>query len=91
MLLSKLRSYLNVEAAKKVYPMMIVPLLTYSGTIHRKFTKMQQDKLKSIGRGAKLIISKNTEIPDSYQCITKETCKAVRICLDGKSFENFQN
>ena len=91
MLLSKLRSYLNVEAAKKVYMIMIVPLLTYSGTIHLNFTKTQQDKLKSIGRRGKLIISMNTEIPDIYQCIKKETCKAVRICLDGKSCENFQN
>ena len=71
--------------------MTIVPLLTYSGTIHLNFTETQQGKLKSIGRRGKLIISKNTKIPDIYQCIKKETCMAVRICLDGKSCENFQN
>ena len=71
MLLSKLRSYLNVEAENRVYLMTLVTyLLTYSETVRLNFTKMMKDKLKLIGRGTKLITSKNTKIVSCSKFMT---------------------
>ena len=52
-LLSKLRDYVTSDVANKIYQMMIVPIVTYSGTIKLLYTRTQLEKLGSIEKRAK--------------------------------------
>ena len=90
-LLAKLRPSLTVEAARKIYISMIIPLLTYSGTVHLNFNNTQLDKLSSLENRASKIISTNVLLPNIYQQIKKEACIHVRKCLDGDTCSNFRN
>ena len=90
-LLYKVRPYLTDEAAEKIYKMMIIPLLTYTGTASLSFTSTQLNKLKSIENRAKQIISSNAPLPKIYSLIKREACIFVRKCLDSSTCENFNN
>ena len=90
-LLEKLRQSLTVEAAKNIYVSMIMPLLTYSGTVHLNLNQQQLKKLASIDNRAKFIVSKDVRLPNTYQQIKKEACLLVRKCLDGNSCNNLFN
>ena len=90
-LLYKVRPYLTDEAAEKIYKMMIIPLLTYTGTASLSFTSTQLNKFKSIENRAKQIISSNAPLPKIYSLIEREACIFVRKCLDSSTCENFNN
>ena len=62
-LLQRLRLCLTVEAACKIYAMMIVPLITYSTTHRIPYTYTQYNKLKSLSRRASSIIKCNENLP----------------------------
>ena len=55
-LLSKLRKHLTSTAATRIFQMMIVPIITYSGMAKLSLTKIQLRKLDSIERRAREII-----------------------------------
>jgi hypothetical protein len=55
-LLKKMRRYLNIEAARKIYLIVIMPILTYGSLISLKIIRTQQHKLISIERRARQII-----------------------------------
>jgi hypothetical protein len=65
-LLSKLRDYVTSDVANKIYQMMIVPIITYSGTIRLLYTRTQLEKLGSIEKRAKEIIGSEINIPSTY-------------------------
>ena len=90
-LLANLRPSLTVEAARKVYISMIVPLLTYTGTIHLNLTNTQLQKLSSIEKRASKIISTNATLPKIHQLIKKDACLQVRKCLNHDVCNNFRN
>jgi len=61
-LLSKLRCYVNVQAAFKIYEMVIVPILMYSAMISLQLTETQSGKLRSFDNRAKKIIGGDTKL-----------------------------
>lgn len=87
-LLSKMRPYLNVEAAYRIFEMVIVPVLLYSTFIHLKITSTQQQKFKSIERRAKTIIGGEKKICEVERRKKKKACKVVRKCLDNEVCDN---
>ena len=88
-LLEKVRPYLNKSARRKVYEMMILPILTYSSLVDLSLTQTQSKKYKSIERRAMTVVGdgKNLNIENM---IRKESCLGVRKCLENKTCSNFQ-
>ena len=80
-LLSKLRDHVTSDVAYKIYQMMIVPILTYSGRIELFFTRTQLEKLGSIERRAKEIIGSEINIPPLHKLMKRKACMTVRKCL----------
>jgi hypothetical protein len=92
--LSKVRPYLTVEAAEKIYNMMIIPLLTYCSIIKLNLSKIQEDHLLSIESRAFKIIHGNRhskKVPSVYCLIKHRACVAVRKHLDGDTCDPFQS
>ena len=90
-LLDKMREYLNVDAAYKVFEMVIMPLLLYSTLINLQTTATQQQKLSSIERRARRIIGGDNKIFSITKRMKKSACTMVRRCLDDKLCSNLQN
>ena len=90
MLLKKIRGNLTSKIAKKIYTMTILPLLTYSSTVHINYNKSQLSKLKSIEKRIASIISDNPLYTIHGQ-LKIEICNTVRKCLDKNSCTIFQN
>ena len=87
-LLEKMRSFLSVEAAFKIFEMVIVPVLLYSSLIHLQLTKTQAKKFESIERRAKKIIGGENRICGIERRVKKKSCKMVKKCLGGKLCSN---
>ena len=83
-LLARLRDQLTSEIAYKIYEMMIVPILTYSGTVKLLFTNTQLERLTSIERRAKEIIGSEREIPSLDKLIKMKSSLVVRKCFDNE-------
>ena len=90
-LLSKMRCYLNTEAARKIYEMVIVPILTYSTLINLKMTPTRQQKLKSIETRAKRIIGGGVDVTSIYGIMKKKACLLIKRCILNDTCENFKN
>ena len=90
-LLSKVRPYLTVKAAQKVYDMMILPILTYSGVIKLRSTRTYEQKLNSLENRARMIIGESAYIPNTLNVIRKRACILVRKCLTNNVCYNFNN
>ena len=88
-LLAKIRPFLSVEAAFKIFEMVIVPVLLYSSLIHLQLTATQAKKFKSIERRAKIIIGGEKKICGLERRAKKKACKMVRKCLDNELCYNF--
>ena len=80
-LMTKVRSFLNAEAAKKVYEAMVTPVMTYCHLIHSSITKSQSGKLKSLKSRATEIIG-NVDIQDIENTMKLRSCLFVRKCLE---------
>ena len=81
-LLSKMRLFLNAEAASKIYEMVIVPILLYSTLIHLNITETQRRKFSSIERRAKNIIGGDVYSIEKMR--KKKSCNVVKKCLVGE-------
>ena len=79
--MAKLRDQVTSDVAYKIYQMMIVPILTYSGTIKLLFTRTQLEKLSSIERRAKEIIGPEIDIPPLDKLMKIKFCLVVRKML----------
>ena len=89
-LLSKLRSYINVQAAFKIYEMVIVPILMYSTMISLQLTATQLKKLNSFDNRANKIIGDNVKLRKVESRMKMQACKVVKKCLDGKLCKQFE-
>ena len=88
-LLTKMRPYLSVDTAYKIYEMVIAPVLLYSTLIHLQITDTQKRKLQSIDRRAKKIIGGKKKICEIEKMRLKKSCKVVRKCLNGELCPKF--
>jgi len=90
-LLSKMRSFLNVEAAHKIYEMVIVPIILYSTLISLKLTTTQRNKLRSLDNRAKRVVGGNVSICQMESRMKKKACLVVKQCLVSDMCNNFKN
>ena len=79
-LLNNVRSYLNVNAATKIFNMMIIPILTYAGPIKLMYTKTQMERLASLVRRA--TITQNETLNNIHNVIQRQNCMLVKKCLE---------
>ena len=91
-LLTRIRPLINAEAAKCIYQMMIVPVMTYCGITSLKRTQYQEQRLASLHARALIIVSKNElNLRSIKNVINIRTCTVVRKCLDGDTCEDMRN
>ena len=88
-LLTKMRSFLSVEAAHKIYEMVIAPIMLYSTLISLQLTTTQQNKLRSIDNRAKRVVGGEVKINRIENRMKKKACLVVKQCLDGYTCDNF--
>ena len=92
-LLNKLRPLMNSHCAKTIYQSMILPLLTYCGTLQLSYNKTQQERLDAFHRRAMNLCGlnesqrKRVPSPIAYNAIHSLTL--VRQCLNGEVCNNF--
>ena len=86
-LLQRVRQYLTVEAAEKIFNMMIVPLLTYCCLLKLPLTKTQTSMLSSLQNRASSVIYGNDNREKKIVSILHQrqvkSCVTVRKCLNG--------
>ena len=68
-LLSVLRCYLTVKAAKDVFTMMILPLLTFNSITNLSLNRTQLDRLRSLDNRANEIVNRNSEAKVQIQLV----------------------
>ena len=96
-LLSVLRCYLTIKAAKDVFTMMVLPLLTFNSITNLSLNRTQLDRLRSLDNRANEIVNRNSEakvqikLRRSIDIIRGQACVTVRKCIDRKICSNFQN
>ena len=90
-LLTKLRSFLNFEAAYNIFEMVIAPIVLYSSLIHLQLTSTQKRKLQSLSNRAEKIVGGNLKIKGIGNRMLQNACNFVKQCLDGKSNDNFND
>jgi len=88
-LLSKLRSYLNQEAAMKIFISTILPILTYSLAVKLYLTRTQSMKLLSLENRATKIIGKKVKSIENI--MKRQTVSFVWKCINNESCSNFNN
>ena len=88
-LLNKVRPFLNVIAAKKIFEAMIIPVITYCQSLHASMTRTQKSKLKSLTSRATNIIGNNISINDIETTMNIRTCLFVRKCMEKKLCDAF--
>ena len=89
-LLSKLREHVTSDAALKIYQMMILPIITYSGMIKLLLSNTQLAKYTSIENRARDVIGNEKHIPQLENILKKKACMTVRKCLENDMCSNFQ-
>ena len=79
-LLKSVREYLDINAATKIFNVMILPILSYAGPIELTYTQTQEDRLISLLNRAKDIKGNDT-LGDIHDVIQRQNCMLVRKCL----------
>ena len=80
-IVSKMEHFLSFTAAVRIYNMMIVPLLTYSSTLHLKLYSCQISRLSNIEKCAKHNIRQNYRPTPIENSLKKQACLLVKMCL----------
>ena len=83
-LLSKVRPYLTVEAAEKIYNAMIAPIFLYCCTINHHLTATQRLSIEKIEeRSSKVIFPCGKKhVPSIFNEQCRRACLVVRKCTD---------
>ena len=84
-LFTKIRPFLTTSAAEQIYNTMIVPIMTYCGSIQLSTSRTQQTSLAKIDRRASTLIYGKTSsklVKSTYGKIKKQACIIVRKCLN---------
>ena len=79
-LLQNVKKYLTVDAALKIFRMIILPILTYSSTVKITITETQKEKLTSLQKRAKSII-RSEDVPNIIDVIECESYLLVKKCF----------
>ena len=91
-LLAKLRDYLDVTSAKRIYRLMILPTFTYCGILQLKLTTTQSNRLPSFYDRSLEVIQGNasaqSEIISVINTNTIRACKLVRKCTDRETCDS---
>ena len=86
-LLSEIRDSVNVDSARKIYQLMITPLLTYCGILNLNLTSTQMRRLDSLRERATKVIFRDSrpgsQLPSIMDLRKKRACEIVRRTLDG--------
>ena len=90
-LLERIRPNLDQSTARLIYQCMIVPIMTYSGTINVEKSNGQLKELSSFTRRAQRIISDNKSLFNIQNDIMIQSSLFVRKCIDGNVCDNFKN
>ena len=92
-LLQKLRPQLSRLAALRIYQSMILPTLTYCGSLSLNFTSGQTRKWRSLhSRALEIIDDTNpVNIPSAIEQVKIHSCDLVKKCLDKKVCESFRD
>ena len=75
---SKLREHVTSDAAFKIYQMMILPIITYSGMIKLLLSNTQLAKYTSIENRARDVIENEKHIPQLENTLKKKACTTVK-------------
>ena len=86
-LLYGVQNFLTTDAATKIFHMMILPILTYSGPVNPTYTTIHKDRLASLNRRAKQVTT-NDNLKDVYQEIQRQNCILVKKFLLTLSLRN---
>ena len=76
-LLKSVREYLDINAATKIFNMIILPILSYAGPVKLTYTRTQKDRLISLLNRAKDITGNDT-LGDIHDVIQRQNCMLVR-------------
>ena len=87
-LLEQMRCYLTTKAARLVYVMMIVPIVTAGCTLKSPYNATQSAKLLSLDRRAKKIVGANDTTP-LESLANRERCLLVKKCLTQEMNDKF--
>ena len=79
-LLNRLRPYLTIDAARRIYLSMIAPLITYSSTHRVPLTETHLKQLKSVDRRARTITGAQN-LPTLSGLINRDICYLVKKCV----------
>ena len=82
-LLQNVRKYLTVDAALKIFRMIILPILTYGTIIKMTFTETQKEKLNSLQNRAKSIIC-SKDVPNIIDVIKRKIMYASESVWNSK-------
>lgn len=93
-LLKKARQYLNVEAAEKIFNLMIAPLLTYRSFVKTNLNQTQLSSLQYIeDRATRIIYGKNK--PEGVRSVNyqrkSKACIMVHKCIQNKTCSPLKN
>ena len=75
---SKLREHVTSDAAFKIYQMMILPIITYSGMVKLLLSNTQLAKYTSIENRARDVIENEKHIPQLENTLKKKACTTVK-------------
>ena len=88
-LFAKIRSHLNVKAAKNVYTMMIRPIFVYGSIIQLDLTDTQKSMLDSLHDRAKQIIGETIQTRSFHNIMMIKICTLVKKCMDANACIDF--
>ena len=88
-LLERMRCYLTLKAARLVYIMMVVPLVTLGCTLKSPYNATQKLKLASLDKRARKIVKSNVPSIDNFA--NRERTLFVKKCLCKESNEELNN
>ena len=88
-LLIKMKPYLTENAVKKIYTAMVIPIIAYCSNLHLITTKYQGERFESLERRQNAILGE--QMAPIKKIFERNACVMVRKCLDGSTFEEFNN
>ena len=90
-ILYKIRPFMNAKCAKTLYQLMILPLLTYCGTLQLNYNNTQQKRLDSFHHRALRLINCNETVPSPLVLNKIHVLMLVQECLHGDACSNFKD
>ena len=90
-ILYKIRPFMTANCARTLYQSMILPLLTYCGTLQLNYNNTQCKKLDSLHKRALNIVNSNESVTSPLILNKIHALVLVQKCLRGSICTNFKN